>query len=303
MSLTNAPRLLRALTSEPLAIDRRTFDAFTSVLRRRGLEGISFDGPELHAELQVAMPRATRTEGSEQRIQVIPLVGTIANRAQSMGIGATRFAAKVEEAAADPRVDGILVEVDSPGGSVTGVPEAAEAVFNARASKPVTTFVNGLMASAGYWIGAAAEEVIASRSSEAGSIGVFMLHEDWTENLAADGIVVTEISAGRFKTEGAPWKALDDEAKEYLQARVTEAYDWFVSDVARYRGDTVQNVRSGYGEGRVLGARDAVAAKLIDRVGTMADALESVAQRAAERKPKSRRSSRAAEDIRARRRG
>lgn len=280
MSHSDLTRFLRALSSEPLAVERRTLDAFVGILRRRGLEGVSFNGMELHAELEVAMPRQARQTGGDAKVRVIPLVGAIANRAQSMGMGATEFAAAVRDAADDPRVSGIVLDVDSPGGTVTGVPEAAEAVFSVRGQKPITAYVSGMMASAGYWIGAAADEIIATKSSETGSIGVFATHEDWSAALEAEGVVITEIAAGKYKTEGAPWKPLDAEADEFLRTRVAEVYGWFVDDVARFRGDTAANVRKGYGEGRVLGARQAKAAGLIDRVGTMDDAIASVVKRA-----------------------
>ena len=267
--MSNLPRLLRALTAEPLAIDRRTLDAFVGVIRRRGLEGVSFDGPELHAELHVAHPRSQRRAKGDRNVQVIPIVGVIANRAQSLGAGADELGRMVDQAAADARVDAIVLDIDSPGGTVTGVPELAEKIFAARQEKPVVAVANGLMASAAYWVGAAADEIVASPSSEIGSIGVFALHEDWSKALEDEGVVVTEISAGKYKTEGAPWKPLDDEAAEFFHERVAEAYDWFVKDVARFRGDTVANVRNGYGEGRVLGAKQAKAVGLIDRIDTL----------------------------------
>ena len=284
MSLSNLPRFLRALSFEPLAIDRRTLDAFAGVVRRRGLEGISFDGAELHAELEIARPRTARQSTGETNIRVIPLVGAIANRAQSMGTGATEFGAAVEDAGLDPRVDGIVLDVDSPGGTVTGVPEAAEAVFGVRGKKPIIASVNGIMASAGYWIGAAADEVISTRSSEVGSIGVFALHEDWSKWLEDEGVIVTEIAAGKYKTEGAPWKPLDAEADDFLRTRVAEVYGWFVKDVARFRGATAANVRAGYGEGRVLGAKQAKAAGLIDRIGSLDDAIARVAAKSESRR-------------------
>ncbi len=132
------------------------------------------------------------------------------------------------------------------------------------------------MASAAYWIGAAAKELVVTPSSEVGSIGVYLLHEDWTASLEAEGVKVTEIAAGKFKTEGAPWKELDDTGREFLQARVAEVYGWFVRDVARFRGDTPANVRGGYGEGRVLSAKPALEAKLVDRIATIEETIERV---------------------------
>lgn len=269
MSLTNVPHLLRSLTAEPLVIERRTLDAFVRVLRQRHIDGTSFSGPDLHAELQIAEPREPRRESGKRTIQVVPIVGAISNRSMSMGTGALYTADRVKAAAADSRVDGIVLDIDSPGGTVMGVPELADAIYQARQQKPVKAVARGLMASAAYWAGAAADEVVMTPSSEAGSIGVIALHEDWSQWLENEGVAVSEYAMGEFKTEGAPWKAMTEEGSEFLQARVAEIYDWFVGDVARFRGASVDAVRGGYGRGRVLGAEQAIAAGLADRVGTL----------------------------------
>jgi signal peptide peptidase SppA len=246
------------------------------VLRQRG-DGASFSGHELHAELNVAAPRPQRTTGSERVIQVIPIVGVIANRAQSMGVGADEIGAMVDAAVANPRVDAIVLDIDSPGGTVTGVPELAAKVFAARGVKPVVAVANGLMASAAYWIGSAASEVVASPSSEVGSIGVIAMHEDWSAAMEQEGVKVTEFSAGKYKTEGAPWKPLGEEAETRFTERVAEVYAWFVRDVAAHRGDTPAAVRAGYGEGRVLSAKEAKAVNLIDRIATMEETIMRLA--------------------------
>jgi signal peptide peptidase SppA len=282
MSLTTVPHLLRALSSEPLAIEPRTLRAFLSVLRQRG-DGASFTGMGLHAEMGVPMPRPQH-EAADGRIAVIPIVGLISNRAQSLGTGADRIGAMVDAAVKSARVDGIVFDIDSPGGTVTGVPELADKIYEAGKIKPTVSVANGLMASAAYWAGSAANKVVVTPSGEPGSIGVYLLHEDWTAAMEADGVKITEISAGKYKTEGAPWKPLDEEAESYLQGRVTAAYDWFVKDVARFRGDTPAAVRKGYGEGRVLTAKDAVAAKLADRVGTLSETVARMAEETASRR-------------------
>ena len=270
MSLSTLPRLMRALTCEPLAIERGFLDAFVGIVRRRTLEGASFTGPELHAELNVAMPRKPTTAAQDRTVAIIPILGAISNRAQSMGMGTDQIGAALDAAVADPRIDAIVLDVDSPGGTIPGVPELAEKVFQARAVKPVVAVANGLMASAAYWIGSAADEVVVTASGEGvGSIGVYLLHEDWTKAMEDEGVKVTEISAGKFKTEGAPWKELDAEGETYLRGRVETAYDWFVADVARFRSVSEDDVRNGYGEGRVLGGKDAKRAGLADRVDTL----------------------------------
>lgn len=279
------PRFLRSLASQPLAIERRTFDALHALIRTRGLEGFGFSGPDLHAELQIAAPRMGRRESGDRNVQVISVVGAIANRAQSLGVGAMEVGQRLDAAVADARVDAIVLDIDSPGGTVTGVPELAAKVRAAREVKPVVAVANGMMASAAYWIGSQASEVVASPSSDVGSIGVFAVHEDWSKWLEAEGVVVTEIAAGKYKTEGAPWKPLDAEGEEFFRTHVAEVYEWFVRDVAAGRGDTPANVRTGYGEGRVLTAKDAKAAGLVDRIETLD---ETIGRLTAGRSPRAR---------------
>jgi len=255
----------------PLALERRAFEAYVAAARRNGAEA-SF------TELQAARPRPTREATTGNRtVAVIPIVGGITNRGQMFSIGTDQIADALDAAVRSPRVDAIVFDVDSPGGTVTGVPELSDKIAAARKVKPLAAVANGMMASAAYWIGAAAGEIVASPSSRTGSIGVYMIHEDWSESLEAQGVKITEISAGRYKTEGAPWKALDEDTEAQLNEEVAEAYSWFVKDVARFRGVAQAAVREGYGEGRVLGAEAAVKAGLADRVGTLEATIDRLA--------------------------
>lgn len=310
MSATALPRLLRSLTTEPLVLHRPFFDAFVGLIRRRGLEGLKFDGAELHADLAIATPRSSRdVEDNDRAVAVIPITGTIANRGMSMSTGALNVGRQIDRAVADARISAIVLDVESPGGTVGGVPELAAKIFAAREKKPVVAVANDLMASAAYWIGSAASEVVASPSSEMGSIGVFTVHEDWTEWLENEGIKVTEISAGKFKTEGAPWKPLSDEAREFIEARAQGVYTSFVGDVARFRSGplgrevTSEEVMKGFGQGRVLDADAAMKAGLADRVATLDQVITELLDApsaAADEKTRSRRSRAAAATAEAR---
>jgi ClpP class serine protease len=97
--------------------------------------------------------------------------------------------------------------------------------------------------------------------------------------LEQDGIDVTVLSAGKYKTEQLPFGPLSAEAQAFLQGRVDDAYGQFVKDVARGRNVTPAAVRGGFGEGRALGAKDAKAAGLIDRIATMDETLSRLAGR------------------------
>jgi len=217
-------------------------------------------------------------------VAVLPLVGTIAQRAGSLeassgGVSTERFAQAFRQALSDPAVGAIVIDVDSPGGDVHGVDELSSEVFHARGQKPIVAVANSLAASAAYWIATAADELVVTPGGEVGSIGVFAAHVDESEWYRSQGIKPTLISAGRYKVEGNPYEPLGDAAREAIQERVDAYYDMFVRAVARNRGVGVQAVRGGFGEGRVVGAKRAVELGMADRVGTLVETVAQLARR------------------------
>ncbi len=279
-------RLLRMFTGDVCVLEPQTLRLGGQLLHRK-LLGERFTGPQVHEALGVASP-TQRREARETGIAVIPILGVIQHRMHSAGTSIEEVEMAFDASMASRRVDGVVFDIESPGGGVPGLPEFADKVFNARGIKPILSISNGLMASGALRVGSAAEEVWSIRSSESGSLGVFYLHIDESKSLEQDGVVVTEFSAGKFKTDGAPWAGpLSEETKEFLMARVDEAYGWFVKDMARFKGDTPANVRAGYGEGRVLSAEQALKANLVGKIGS----FEQVVSRAANlgSKPKGRR--------------
>ena len=273
-------RLTRAL-SGPLLIDP-AFGARAASLLAHG--GVRYLLASLHHGLQAAQSGGEkRAAGSS--VAVIPIHDAISNRSHSFGASTQEIGAAFDVAVASNDVASILLDIDSPGGTVEGVPELAEKVFAARDVKPIVAIANGMMASAAYWIGSAAGEVVITPSSSVGSIGVYTIHEDITKQLEKKGQKVTTISFGKYKTELAPWVELTEEAKAFLLQRVDEIGVWFVRDVARFRGDTPANVQSGYGEGRVLSADAALQVGLVDRIATFEETLDRML---AEAKPQRR---------------
>ena len=273
--------MLRAL-SEPLLIDPRVGRQHVHLFARK-LGGEAFNGAEIHAALGAARGGASTRE-APPRIAVITVRGIITQHPQSMGASTEDIGAQFRAALASRNVDAILFDIDSPGGTVSGMPELADEIAAARGVKPMAALANSLMASLAYWLGAATGHVFVTPSGETGSIGVFTAHEDLTQALEQDGVKITAISAGKYKLEGAPWAAPTEEYLATLEERVQEVYGWFVKDVAAFRRDTQQNVRAGYGEGRVLGAAQSVKANLADAVGTFDDAVAWLAARADARK-------------------
>ena len=209
---------------------------------------------------------------------MLPLTGVIMHRANmfsefSGGTSTEKFTAAFRQLVADPMIKAIVLDVDSPGGTVAGVEELASEIFKAREQKPIYAVANALAASAAYWIASSATELIVTPSGLVGSIGVYAAHQDISEFAKQAGVKVTLVSAGKYKTEGNEFEPLSDEARAALQARVDEYYGMFVKAVARNRGVSPSDVRGGFGEGRVVGAKQAVALGMADRVATLDETL------------------------------
>jgi signal peptide peptidase SppA len=218
-------------------------------------------------------------------VAVLPIYGTITQRGGGgfmdflMGSGTStdKFAALFSQVMADESVKAVVLDVDSPGGSVFGVPELADMIFKARGGKPIIAVANTLAASAAYWLATQADQIVVSPSAEVGSIGVYALHEDISKMAEDMGVKVTLIGAGRYKTEGNEFEPLGEEAQAAIQARVDDYYGMFVKAVARGRGVSESAVRGGFGEGRVVGAVEAVKLNMADRVATLGQTLQRFA--------------------------
>lgn len=189
------------------------------------------------------------------------------------------FKRSFRDALSNPEVGAIVIDVDSPGGVVDFIPETAAEIRAARGQKPIVAVANTLAASAAYWLASQADEISVTPSGEAGSIGVYAAHRDLSGALEMAGIKNTLIHAGKFKVEGNPFEPLTDEARAHIQEDVDAFYSMFTADVARGRGVKQTEVADGYGEGRVLNAKDAVRAGLADRVETLSEAVARLASR------------------------
>lgn len=224
-------------------------------------------------EMQAALKRATSFRNVKGRIVILPLSGYIGHRAtlfnMIFGTSTEMFGRWFDEMMADDSIGAIIIDVNSPGGSVAGTQELADKIFAARGQKPIIAVVNSLMASAAYWIGSAADEIIMTPSGEAGSIGVVMVHTDISEAAKQAGFKYTIIRSGEHKYEGNMVEPLSEDAVAYLQGQCDTCYESFLAAVARHRGATVSKIKADFGQGRCLMAKAALAAGMIDRIATM----------------------------------
>lgn len=227
------------------------------------------------------------TSSKRGNVAIVPIRGVIAHRmnaldASSGGTSCESIQAMLTQAFGDGSVGTIVLDVDSPGGTVTGCTELAQWAYTAKgkSDKRVIAVAHGLMASAGYWLPASfADEIVSIPSGDAGSIGVFSVHKDLSEALAKEGIKITVIKSAKFKAEGNPFEPLSEEAEARLQARVDAADGQFYKDIARGRGIAVSEARAKFGEGRLMSAKEAKDAGLIDRIATMDQVISGLVGR------------------------
>lgn len=175
------------------------------------------------------------------------------------------------------QIDTIVLDLDSPGGSVSGVQDFANLVFDAREHKKIIAISSSVMTSAAMWIGAAAEDVFISGGTVVtGSIGVLTTHVDVSQLQADLGIKTTEITAGREKRIASEFAPLTDAGRSSLQMQVEKIMDAFVLDVAKFRGASEQEVRSNMADGKTFIGDDAIKAGLVDDMKTFDLLIETI---------------------------
>ncbi len=234
------------------------------------------DVSELFHKQALAARPGRRIEGMRYAYQrdsvgVLQVFGPIFPRANLMtefsgAVSAQRVAFEFSKLVANEEIGAIVLDIDSPGGAITGVSELASLIYEARDVKPVYAFISGLGASAGYWIASAAEKVYISDTGEAGSIGVVATYRDSSKAKEKAGVKDTEIisSQSPFKRMGPE----TDEGREKIQHIVDVAADVFIKAVAKHRGVTTKVVMSDFGKGGLFLGKEAVTAGLADGVST-----------------------------------
>ncbi len=237
------------------------------------------DMPEPSHEVSAFFGRAARSGlyRIERDAAIIPVHGTLVNRGGWVGAqsGVTSYeglAAQVREARDDDAVQRIVLDIDSPGGTVGGLSQLAELIRRTRDAKPVTAVVNDMAASAAYWLAAQADEIVISPTSMVGSIGVIYIHSDFSRALDATGITVTMITAGEHKADGNPYEPLPDDVRGDIQADLDAIWEMFIEAVHSGRPSLSAGSIKAM-EARVYTGAAAIKAGLADRIGTLAEVL------------------------------
>jgi signal peptide peptidase SppA len=254
--------------------------------------GPKLDFAEIDRRVQEArggrpMGRARREmigQVTPEGVAVLDLEGPLAKRMSAVnnaceGTSTNLIADFFQQALEDPQVKGILLNIDSPGGTVDGTMDLARRIHAARGQKPIVALADGQACSAAYWIGAAADAFyITNDTAFVGSIGVVFTHVDQSKALEKAGLVVTEVTAGQYKRAISSVKPLDEAGKAQLQEWADQIYTSFVEDVSTFRGVPVEQVLEQMANGRVFLGQKAIEAGLVDGVSTLDDLVSQLAQ-------------------------
>jgi signal peptide peptidase SppA len=269
--MTDLPHIASRLFGTPLMIARPKLDAILGAL-----------GPRLAGQalelLDLGAAPSRETAITPDSIAVIPITGTLVSRSGYLAAASglmsySDIGDAVEAAALDPRVRGIVLDIDSPGGEVGGLFDLVEriAALAKEGGKPIWAIAGETALSAAYAIATASDRIYVTQTGEAGSIGVVAVHVDESGADRMAGLSWTFVHAGERKIDGNPHEPLSTRARADVQADVDRLYDRFVALVARNRNLPPEAVRTT--EAAVYRGDLAVKAGLADRVGTLRQAL------------------------------
>lgn len=274
--------LLEYAASKCWALEEQTLHNLVGLLQRH-VAGVRLDQEQVAAAVESrGRDRSRREFAVENGVARIPIRGVISKRASMVddvsepaGTSTLAISRQLNAAMKDEAVTAVLLEVDSPGGSVDGVHELAAEIRELRESKPIHAHIEGMGASAAYWLAAQANSVTASRGSRVGSIGVYATVIDDSEKAAKEGVAVRVVSSAPLKGIGTAGVPVTDEQISAVQDEVNETAGLFVEDVAEGREASQTKIRK-LATGRTWMGPAALKNGLVDEVLPLRGALERV---------------------------
>ena len=206
----------------------------------------------------------------EDRIALIRIEGVILDAQETLG--------ELKKFSENPSVKAIVLRIDSPGGGVVPSQEIYDAVRRVRtkSNKAVIASMGSVAASGGYYIAAATDRIVANPGTLTGSIGVIMEManvEGLLQKIGVEGVVV---KSGKYKDVGSPLRKMSDEERGLLQTVMDDVHKQFIEAVAEGRSLEVPEVQA-LADGRIFTGRQAKAAKLVDELGNLDDAIQLAA--------------------------
>ena len=190
-------------------------------------------------------------------------------------LGYEEIKAAVYEVMTSDNYDSVVFYVDSPGGAVNGLQSTLSAMTQLAKMKPSAVYAANAC-SAAYWLSSGAGPIVADELSMLGSVGAVIQLRNVVKAMEEEGVKVHTFKSGNLKMAGNPYEELTDEAKEHYQKLVDANADIFIKNVAAARGIGSDKLKKSVGDGRTMLAREALQNRLIDKIGTLSDALKIV---------------------------
>ncbi len=209
----------------------------------------------------------------EGGVAVIPVQGMILRRPRGFlswffNLASTDQIAKAIRAAGeDDEIKSIILNIDSPGGEVSGLAELVDHIYEARWEKPITAYIDGGGMSAAYWLASAADNIVVSKTSLVGSVGVVATYRKKNNN---------EIEVVSSQSRNKRADPQTKQGREEVQKLVDSLADVMIDSIARNRGVSSDKVLADYGQGAVIVGEDAVSAGLADRLGSFEGLVDSL---------------------------
>ncbi len=193
---------------------------------------------------------------------------------------ANSIESQIQNIKKNPSIKGVLLVIDSPGGSVSASIEVADMLKKLGEDLPVVAYVQGSMASGSYYAGMYASEIVANRGALIGSIGVIFSGYNISQLLETLGIQEQVLKKGTYKEVGTMSRQWSEQEREFLDNLLDEQYTMFVDDVKQARGSKLAKDSEAFAQGKIFSAKAALELGLIDRVGSLHDATEILKERA-----------------------
>lgn len=278
----NLPHLAQRLFNTPLALHPRKAEVVMAALTDRfGLTRIQSMSD--WDDEDDAFTRQARDTGYDvvEGVAIIPIQGTLVQklgtlRPYSGMTGYDGIRACFLRAMNDSEVTAICLDIDSPGGEVAGCFDLVDEIYASRGSKPIWAILSESAYSAAYALASAADKIIVPRTGGVGSVGVIVMHVDWSQKIKSEGLQVTIITYGDRKAESNPYEPLSDAARKAIQSDIDEMGRLFVSTVSRNRGIAEKTIRDT--EAACFLGADGVQLGLADKVASPDSAFRDLLQ-------------------------
>lgn len=220
------------------------------------------------------------------KIAIIDLSGVLMNSHQPQLLGkgehsVSRLAEQLDRARRDRQVKAVILQINSPGGTVTASELIHDEImyFRKKTGKPVIALMMDVAASGGYFAACACDEIVALPSTITGSIGVIMQLLDISGTMNLMGVKADAITSGIHKDTGSPFREMRPEERELFQGMIDDMYERFVQAVIAGRPKLDESAVRKLADGRVYTAGQALEAGLIDRIANVRETIESVKKR------------------------